>query len=131
MGKKKVRVQLRKNRAKPPRANDLTRAVHADAEAAGDAVSGERVRAKGELSRHRTVDAPGPAGPAADGTRPGRVLRIHGLNSYVEADDGRVVRCGRPADAQDGGVRRPEPGRHGGCRVVPPRVLRPSSFVPR
>ena len=91
--KKKVRVELRKNRAKPPRENDLTRTFREDATAAGDEVrSDERVRAKGDLSRHRTVvedDAPA----AGDGRVAGRVLRVHGLNSYVEADDGRVYRC--------------------------------------
>ena len=95
--KKKVRVELRKNRTKPPRENDLTQQFQDDADAAGDAAGGERVRAKGELSRHRTVlmddaaDAT-PAARAADVIR-GRVLRVHGLYSFVEADDGRVIRC--------------------------------------
>ncbi|MBN9522220.1 ribosome small subunit-dependent GTPase A [bacterium] len=95
-GKKKVRVDLRKNRAKPPRGNDLTRAFQEDAAAAGDAASGERVRAKGDLSRKRTlvVDDAADAMPAADAACVrGRVLRVHGLASVVEADDGRVFRC--------------------------------------
>lgn len=95
--KNKVRVELRKNRTKPPRANDLTQQFQDDAGAAGDVAGGERVRAKGDLSRHRTVvtDAAGgemPAASAADHL-PGRVLRVHGLYSYVEAADGRVFRC--------------------------------------
>jgi ribosome biogenesis GTPase / thiamine phosphate phosphatase len=97
--KKKVRVELRKNRTKPPRENDLTRAYQADASGADDAQSGERVRAKGDVSRYRTVvqDASGPdAGmrsvDAAECIR-GRVLRVHGLQSVVEADDGRIFRC--------------------------------------
>jgi ribosome biogenesis GTPase len=95
-GKKKVRVDLRKNRAKPPRGNDLTRAFQEDAAAAGDAASGERVRAKGDLSRKRTVtvDDAADAMPAADAACVrGRVVRVHGLASVVEADDGRVFRC--------------------------------------
>jgi ribosome biogenesis GTPase len=95
-GKKKVRVDLRKNRAKPPRGNDITRAFQEDAAAAGDAASGERVRAKGDLSRKRTVtvDDAADAMPAADAACVrGRVLRVHGLASVVEADDGRVFRC--------------------------------------
>ena len=92
--KKKVRVEFKKNRAKPPRGNDLTRAFaegHAKAE---DAHTGERVRAKGDLSRRRTVvetddPAAGDAGPLVRG----RVLRVHGLASVVEADDGTVYRC--------------------------------------
>ena len=49
--KKKVRVELRRNRTKPPRENDLTRQFHSDAEQTEDAQSGERVRAKGDVSR--------------------------------------------------------------------------------
>ena len=97
--KKKVRVELRKNRTKPPRENDLTRAYQDNTGKIDDAQSGERVRAKGDVSRYRTVvqDAAGPdAGmrsvDAAECVR-GRVLRVHGLQSVVEADDGRVFRC--------------------------------------
>src|SRR5262252_5859675 len=96
--KKKVRVELRKNRTKPPRENDLTRAYQENAAGADDAHTTERVRAKGDLSRYRTVvqdeaDATGmPAVDAGECVR-GRVLRVHGLQSVVEADDGRVFRC--------------------------------------
>jgi ribosome biogenesis GTPase len=94
--KKKVRVELRKNRTKPPRENDLTRAFQEDAAGTGDAKNTERVRAKGDLSRYRTVvqdDAAGGAPAAAEGCVRGRVVRVHGLASVVEADDGRVFRC--------------------------------------
>ena len=96
--KKKVRVELRKNREKPPRENDITRDFAEGDGRADDAHSGERVRAKGSLSRYRTVvqtDADAGTGmPAADaGTVRGRVLRVHGLASVVETDDGRVFRC--------------------------------------
>jgi ribosome biogenesis GTPase len=99
--KKKVRVELRKNREKPPRENDLTRDFAEGDGRADDAKSGERVRAKGNLSRYRTVmqDEAEPAGGsgmpavnAKDWLR-GRVLRVHGLASVVETDDGRVFRC--------------------------------------
>lgn len=97
MAKKKLtRVELRKNRTKPPRENDLTRAFHDDADRTADASSGERVRAKGDVSRHRTIAADTDAGmPAVDETAclPGRVLRVHGLYSYVELEDSRIVRC--------------------------------------
>ena len=53
--KKKVRVELRKNREKPPRENDLTRAYQEGGAKSEDAKSGERVKAKGNLSRYRTV----------------------------------------------------------------------------
>jgi ribosome biogenesis GTPase len=96
--KKKVRVDLRKNRSKPPRENDLTRAFQEDEGRADDARSGERIRAKGHLSRRRTVvqdanDESGmPAVNVAECVR-GRVLRVHGLQSVVETDDGRTFRC--------------------------------------
>jgi ribosome biogenesis GTPase len=95
--KKKVRVELRKNREKPPRENDLTRDFKEDDGRADDAQSGERVRAKGNLSRYRTVVTDGakdtmPAVNADECIR-GRVLRVHGLASVVETDDGRTFRC--------------------------------------
>src|SRR5580698_5021200 len=96
--KKKVRMELRKNRTKPPRGNDLTRAYQEDAGGADDERSSERVRAKGDLSRYRTVvqdeaDSTGkPSVDAAECLR-GRVLRVHGLQSIVELDDGRMFQC--------------------------------------
>ena len=97
--KKKVRVELRKNREKPPRENDLTRDFAEDDGRADDAQSSERVRAKGNLSRYRTVvqteAADGTTMPAVDEGEcvRGRVLRVHGLASVVETDDGRIFRC--------------------------------------
>lgn len=94
--KKKVRVELRKNREKPPRENDLTRDFRENDGTADDAHTTERVRAKGSLSRYRTVVTDGEDGtPAvsADECVRGRVLRVHGLASVVETDDGRVFRC--------------------------------------
>jgi ribosome biogenesis GTPase / thiamine phosphate phosphatase len=85
---KKVRVEFRKNRTKPPRTNDFTR--HVGDVVADDAVSGERVRAKGDLSRSRTVIQPTftPTDELA-----GRVIRVFGLYSDVQLTDGRMVRC--------------------------------------
>jgi ribosome biogenesis GTPase len=95
--KKKVRVELRKNREKPPRENDLTRDFQAGAARAEEAQSTERVRAKGDLSRYRTVvtDDPKDTMPSVAGGEflRGRVLRVHGLASIVETDDGRTFRC--------------------------------------
>jgi len=103
--KKKVRVDLRKNRSKPPRPRQWTRGFHEhgfDQEATSQS---ERIRAKGDLSRRRTIiqdEAPqdaagqGPAEmPAADlaACVPGRVLRVHGLQSVVEGTDGKLYRC--------------------------------------
>jgi ribosome biogenesis GTPase len=101
--KKKIRVELRKNRYRPPRQRDWTGALQEGA--AEDSGPGqERVRAKGDISRKRTIiqdEAPGAAGqepaemPAVDisACLPGRVLRVHGLVSVVQADGGEQVRC--------------------------------------
>src|SRR5579875_1877690 len=104
--KKKVRVDLRKNRSKPPRPRQWTRDFQ-DHGFAEEATTGqERVRAKGELSRRRTIvqEEPNPAGtqgqepaemPAVDVSAclPGRVLRVHGLHSIVQTEDGQQFRC--------------------------------------
>jgi ribosome biogenesis GTPase len=104
--KKKVRVDLRKNRSKPPRQRGWTRGFQEHGFQDEATLGQERVRAKGELSRRRTIiqeespqaDATGqePAEmPAADPNAclSGRVLRVHGLQSVVETDDGRQFRC--------------------------------------
>ena len=104
--KKKVRVDLRKNRSKPPRPRQWTRDFQ-DHGFAEEATTGqERVRAKGELSRRRTIiqEETGTANtegqepaemPAVDVSTclPGRVLRVHGLYSIVETEDGQQFRC--------------------------------------
>jgi ribosome biogenesis GTPase len=109
--KKKVRVALKKNRQKRTRANDLTRDYESEAEEGAEPVSAERVQPRGELSRRRTImaevgDEPASAG-GDDPTRSpaavraldqstcvkGRVVRIHGLISMVETEDGRTFPC--------------------------------------
>jgi ribosome biogenesis GTPase len=107
--KKKVRVDLRKNRSKPPRPQHWTRGFQEHGFAEEATPHGERIRAKGELSRRRTIiqDDAGAKSPrvepggspaempavAADGCVSGRVLRVHGLASVVAAEDGRQYRC--------------------------------------
>ena len=106
--KKKVRVAFKKNRQKRTRANDLTSRYRQDDLARAEPLSGERIRAKGDLSRHRTIvtEATTDAGketsadessalPAVDleTCLAGRILRVHGLISVVETDDGRTFPC--------------------------------------
>jgi ribosome biogenesis GTPase len=102
--KKKVRVDLRKNRNKPPRERQWTRGFQEHGYVEEATPTDERVRAKGELSRRRTIiqdDAAKPTDgvepaemPAVDSTcLPGRVLRVHRNVSVVEAEDGRQIRC--------------------------------------
>ena len=109
--KKKVRVALRKNRQKRTRSNDLTRQFRHDEPGAGRRRRTDRVRPRGELSRHRTIiEEVGAAvdrdvGGVISGRRghrvpwtrrracKGRVLRVHGLVLMVRADDGRTYPC--------------------------------------
>src|SRR5437660_7711038 len=96
--KKKTRVELKKNRSKPPRQQGWTRGYQEHGYAEDATLNQERVRAKGDLSRKRTIiqeeTGSGPEAvemPAADITTCllGRVLRVHGLYSMVQIDDGR------------------------------------------
>jgi len=102
--KKKVRVAFNKNRQKRTRINDLTRGYSAEGSDSDASVSAERVRAKGDLSRHRTVMQEVPEAGADPNDAPrlavdlstcrkGRVIRVHGLTTVVQAEDGHEVRC--------------------------------------
>src|SRR5262245_10305853 len=104
--KKKVRVDMRKNTAKPPRERGWTRGYQEHGYEEEATRNDERVRARGDLSRKRTIiqdesgetkpDGVEPAEmPAVDPNEclPGRVLRVHRLVSVVETDDGRQFRC--------------------------------------
>ena len=108
--KKKVRVAFKKNRSKRTRANNLTNRYHSNELAGPDPASAERVRAKGELSRHRTIMTDVTQAPVAEGAAPpedasayrsvdleaclaGRVVRIHGLVSVVETPEGVSYNC--------------------------------------
>lgn len=104
--KKKVRVDLRKNRSKPPRQKDWKRVYHDKGSDEQAPQMQERVRAKGDLSRKRTIIMEETAEPTQAGQegvdmpavdirqcKPGRVLRVHGLNSVVETEDGAQYRC--------------------------------------
>lgn len=84
---KKVRIDLRKNRANPGRdKQSWTRQAKRGDEIAEDAAQGESVRAKGDLSRKRTIiirDDQGAETPHQSGV----VTTVRGL--FVEVDDGR------------------------------------------
>ncbi len=103
--KKKIRVDMRKNRSKPARQRDWTRSFQEHG-ADGDQTPGkEQVRAKGDLSRRRTIiqDEGAEGGDRRDAAEmpavdisaclAGRVLRQHGLFNIVATDDGREFRC--------------------------------------
>lgn len=102
--KKKVRVDLRKNRNNLPRERDWTK-KYQTGEAEDASRSREHVRARGELSRKRTIiqeEQPSNEGdqpaemPAVDAEEcfPGRVLRVHRDVCIVQSDaEGKEVRC--------------------------------------
>src|SRR5262249_40148198 len=107
--KKKVRVALRKNRQNRTRANDLTRQFQDDGLAAASTPV-DRIRPRGELSRHRTIieergqpqAGDSSAGPPDAASRravdaaqclPGRVVRVHGAVSILRSDDGTTYQC--------------------------------------
>lgn len=89
-GAGKVRVDFRRNRAKPAREKDWTRLAPGNEGDQTDPTQSERVVAKGDLSRKRTivVDEHGdPAKSAA--TRSGTVVTFFGR--IAEVDDGQRV----------------------------------------
>ena len=103
---RKFRVEFRKNRGVRRRQVDLTRAVDADGEAAGDLGATERISGKGDLTRKRTVIVHDDADTSVDrrsdglsvepvtaGTWRGQVLNVHGLESFVRGGDGMLARC--------------------------------------
>ncbi len=99
---KKLRADFRKNRGARPRRGDLTRSFEADEDRTLDAPRDERISGKGELTRKRTVigqeTEAGESGFAvtpdvALSSRRGRVLKVHGLTSVVQAEDGSTHQC--------------------------------------
>jgi ribosome biogenesis GTPase len=97
---RKQRVEFRKNRSTRRRDGNLTRTLGDDLDATADRATSERISGKGDLTRKRTVVAhdvdatiDGLSVAAGETAWRGRVLNVHGLESHVQADDGRIVRC--------------------------------------
>jgi ribosome biogenesis GTPase len=102
--KKKIRTDFRKNRSSRTRPTDWTRQFESHGFEQDETVRGERVSGKGELTRRRTVMASQTDTQDASSydvlldvdasrCRQGRVLKVHGLTSSVEADDGVLYQC--------------------------------------
>ncbi len=84
---KKMRVEFRQNRQVRQRTDDWTRRFHQDADSLSDDRSSESVRAKGELSRKRTVmvDADDDSHRVDEALwTTGVVLKVHGLIAFVD-----------------------------------------------
>src|SRR5262245_49906371 len=93
---KKKRVELKKNRSKPARDKGWTRGFQQHGYSDEATVSGERVRAKGDLSRKRTIQSDDDTTmPTVDESAclPGRVVCVYGLDNLVQTADGRRFRC--------------------------------------
>ena len=100
----KIRIEFRKKHQSQARSADLTNDYAANQEDI-DTVASQRVSGKGEQTRHRTVkgnlvdaDQPESLGQVqldvdANQTLSGHVLRVHGRESIVRVDDGRIFRC--------------------------------------
>jgi ribosome biogenesis GTPase len=92
---RKVRVDFRQNREAPRRRDDITRQYRDQTDRAIDHATSESVRAKGGLSRKRTIIVGGEEASQADGTAlpEGLILSTHGLLSHVQDDAGRLWHC--------------------------------------
>lgn len=99
---KKIRTQFKHKYDERARKKDLTRDYAADAGNELESEQSERVSGKGNLARKRTVigetvesDSGTEVLLEIDDSRAilGRVLRVHGLISHVESEDGTVYQC--------------------------------------
>jgi ribosome biogenesis GTPase len=92
---RKVRVDFRQNRQARRRTDDWTRQYHAEEQRLDDAQAVESVRAKGELSRKRTILVDAADQPVVDESlwRPGTVGKVHGLICYVRDAHGQIWEC--------------------------------------
>lgn len=100
----KIRIEFRKKHQSQARSADLTNDYAVDQEDI-DTVASQRVSGKGDQTRHRTVkgnliddNEPESLGQVqldvdASQTLSGLVLRVHGRESIVRVEDGRIFRC--------------------------------------
>ncbi len=103
--KGKLRAEFRKKHQGRVRTSDLTREFQQDVSTRlDDAAHGERLSGKGELTRRKTIAGADNAPRGSDGIQVdvrvdeanlthGRVLSVHGRQSKVQADDGRLYAC--------------------------------------
>ncbi len=93
--RRKVRVDFRQNRQPRRRAGDLTRQFRCDEQQVVDSLAAEAVRAKGELSRKRTILVDEHEAPLVEEAlwRRGVVTMVHGLVCRVNEESGRDWDC--------------------------------------
>lgn len=92
---RKVRVDFRTNRTPRRRNDDWTRLYHDEQEKLFDHTSKESVRAKGDLSRKRTIIVDDADAPVVDEAqwRPGVVIAVLGVTCRVEDAGGNEWDC--------------------------------------
>ncbi|MCA9244364.1 MAG: ribosome small subunit-dependent GTPase A [Phycisphaerales bacterium] len=85
----KKRVSFKQNRGQRQRQDDWTRRYHGDRDAIEDAAGSESIRAKGDLSRKRTILVDDADAPVVDRAlwREGVVTRIEGIYCFTDAVD--------------------------------------------
>ncbi len=99
MGRKrptrKVRVEFRQNRQSRRRTDEWTRQYRAAEQRLDDSQRGETVRAKGELSRKRTILVDQRDAHAVDESqwRRGTIMKVHGLIAFVRDEGGHLWEC--------------------------------------
>jgi ribosome biogenesis GTPase len=91
----KVRVDFRQNRQVRRRSDEWTQRFRAGDDGVVNAERSETVRAKGDLSRKRTILVDENALPLVNETqwRAGTVTKVHGLLAYVTDADGAPWEC--------------------------------------
>jgi ribosome biogenesis GTPase len=94
-GSRKVRIDFRQNRQQRRRSDEWTRRFQAGDERLDDTDRAEHVRARGELSRKRTVIVGADDLPAVDQAlwQCGLVTGVHGQVCYVDDAPGREWVC--------------------------------------
>ncbi len=94
-GKRKVRVDFRQNRQGRRRSDEWTRRYRADEAQLDDTQRSESIRAKGELSRKRTIIVDDRDMPAIDESNwlSGTVRKVHGRICYVCDEGGKEWEC--------------------------------------
>jgi len=99
---KTVRADFRKRQSTRTRENDLTRRFEEKSDELEDSQTGERVSGKGRLTRKRTVVGSAQEDEAGfqvelevdeQSCMKGRVISVHGLDSFVRVADGTIYRC--------------------------------------
>lgn len=92
---KKVRVDFKQNRGVRQRSDDWTRRYNANHDELFDTAASESVRAKGDLSRKRTIIVDDENAPVIDESlwKPGVIVAIQGMICFVDIGEATPWEC--------------------------------------